>query len=82
MVMLLHAQAEGHVQRLVLCPHGDAGIALLLRVIPVIVVSGEVQLDLPFLKLCLLDAEGVGVQVVEDIQKVFAGAGPEAVHIP
>ena len=64
-VELLHADTVGHGQGLVLREHRRAGIALLLRGAPVLLVAGQVQRELARLHFGLLQAENVGVQGLE-----------------
>ena len=65
-----------------LCEDRGAGVALLIGITPVALIAREIQLDLPGLKLGLLQAEEVGVQAPEDILKAFFTYGAQAVNIP
>ena len=82
MVVRRDPQTVCHIQRFFFGPHRHTGVTLLLGVVPVVVVSRKFQLDLTFLKLRLLHAEDIRVQVVKHIQEVLPGAGPQTVHIP
>ena len=81
-VMLLHAQAQPHVQRLVAREDRRARVALLLRKIPISTPTRKNQVQLPPLQLRFLQAEAVGIQPTEHIRKSLAHAGTQTVDIP
>ena len=82
LVVLLHANAVGHRQRLLLREHGRARIALLHRIIPVLVISRQIQVDLPLLQLALLNAENIRIHLLKIFQKALLHTGTQAIHIP
>ena len=72
MVMLLHAHAVGHLQRLLLGEDGRAGIAFLFRIVPVLMITRQIQFHLSRLHLRLLQAEYIRIQRVETLHKALA----------
>jgi hypothetical protein len=68
---------------------GCAAVALAVRIVPVALIAIKVQVELPRLQLCLVEAEKVSVELVEDRLKAHAvflrvglHAGSEAIDIP
>ena len=82
MIMLFDPHAIGHGQRLLLRKKRRAGIALLLRIVPVHVVARKVQLQLPLLQLRLLQTEDIRIQALEHLHEVLPHDRPKPVHIP
>ena len=72
MVVLLHAHAVGHLQRLLLGEDGRAGIAFLFRIVPVLMITRQIQFHLSRLHLRLLQAEYIRIQRVETLHKALA----------
>ena len=64
-VQLGNAHGVQRLQRLLLAEYGRAGVALLLRVAPVVVVTGQIQVHLTFLQLRFLQGEYIGIQCGE-----------------
>jgi len=81
-VDLVGAEAVPHLQRLDLGEHGGAGVALALRVAPVLVVLRQVECRLPLLELGLLQGDDVGVDAAHDALEVLLEHGAQAVHVP
>ena len=81
-VVLVDADAVGHVERLVAGEDGCSGIAFLVGGVPVALVAFELEVELSGLHLCLLQAEEVGVELAEDVAEAFALTGAEAVDVP
>ena len=82
MVVLVDANAVLHRQGFVTREDGSTRVAFLLGVVPVRLVSVELQVQLSLLHLRLLQAEEVGVQQLERLAEAFALAGPQSVDIP
>ena len=61
---------------------GGTGVALLLGVVPVLLIAGEGKIDLPGLKLGLLQAEEVRIQGGKALFKALFHAGAKAVYVP
>ena len=80
--MLLDAYAVGYIERLMAAVDGRSRVAFLFSIIPVGAVTVKYQVQLPCLQLGLLQAEEVGVQLLENVTKSFANHGPQAVHVP
>ncbi len=75
MVVFLNSDAVGNRKRLRLREDGRAGIALFLRIIPVLVIARKIQCDLSFLQLRLLHAEKIGVLGQQKFGKSLAHTG-------
>ena len=82
MVMLLHAHAVGHLQRLLLGEDGRAGIAFLFRIVPVLMIAWQIQFHLPRLHLCLLQAEYIRIQRAEAFHKALTHGRANTVDVP
>ena len=83
MVVLLDAHTVSHRQRLLLCEHRRAGVPLLLRVRPVLMITRKSQFRLPFLHLGLLQADGIRLLPLHKGKKsVLIHHGAEAIHVP
>ena len=61
---------------------GDAGIALFLGAVPVLVVARKIKVGLVRLHLGFAQAEDVGVLGLKKIKKALARTGAQAVYIP
>ena len=81
-VMLINAESIGHVDGLVTCEDGGAGVTFLVGVVPIAFVAGEYYIKLTRLHLRFLKAEEVCVQLREDIAEAFAVGGSQAVDVP
>ena len=81
-VVLLHAHTVAHAQWLVAGIDGCARISLLLGIVPVAFVAIELQVELTFLHLGLLQAEEVGIERLELALEVLAHASTQAIHVP
>ena len=81
-VVLLHPDAVGHLHRLLLGKKSCTRIAFLLRVIPVLVITRQLQLHLSCLQLRLLQTKNIRVHLPEKVHKPLLHTCPQAVHIP
>ena len=61
---------------------GRSGVAFFLGIVPVGLVAGEFQVQLPGLHFGFLQAHEVCVQLHENIRKALARHSPEAVYVP
>ena len=82
MVVFFHADAACDGQRGMAGIGGRSGIAFLLGVVPVGLVTQEFQVDLPLLQLGFLEADKIGVERRENIGKSLLGDRPKAIDIP
>ena len=81
-VMLLDADTVTDRKRLLLGEHRRARISLLFGVVPVGVIPLGREVDLPLLKLCLLQTENVRVDLFEKVLKPLCHAGSQTVDVP
>ena len=81
-IVLGNAEIILHGERRVFGEDRRAGIALLLRRAPELLIARKVQLDLAGLQLRLLQAEKVGVLRMENVLEAFFYAGSESVDVP
>ena len=65
-----------------LCKDGGAGITLLFCVVPVLLVAGQIQFDLAFLQLGLLQTEEIGIGFLEKVHPAFSHAGTQTIDVP
>ena len=82
MVVLVDAKTIADAQRLGFGEDSDAGIALFLGAVPVLVVARKIKVGLVRLHLGLAQAEDVGVLGLKKIKKALARTGAQAVYIP
>ena len=80
--MLRKPEVPLHGQGDVLGEYRRAGIALFVRIMPVLIVAGQLQLNLPLLKLGFLDAEKVRILLGKKCLKALFPACPQAVYVP
>ena len=80
--MLLLTEPVGHRQGFVACENSRATIALFLCVIPVLMITRQVEADLTFLQFGLLKTEKVCIHAVEYFHEVFAHDGAKTIYIP
>ena len=59
-----------------------SGIARLLGIVPIGLVAGKFQIDLPRLQFGFLQADEICVQAHKDIGEALPRHGPEAIYIP
>ena len=85
-LVVRHGRADlaHHLQRLLSREDGRSRVALALGIAPVLVVAGEVKLDLAFLKLGLLDGKDVCTKRVKDLGEagLLLEHGAQAVDVP
>ena len=81
-VVFLNAHAVADAERLQAGEDGRAAVALLLRIVPVRLIAGQVQAELPLLQFRLLKAEEIGIQRLERLHEILTHYGPKSVHIP
>ena len=82
MVVLVDANAVAHAQGLMARVDGCSRIAFLLGIVPIRLVTWELQVELPFLHLRLLQTEEVGIERLELLAEPFALASAQAIDIP
>ena len=80
--MLLYPDSIGNGKRLFFCENSCPGIALLYRIIPVLMIARQLQGDLSFLQLALLDTENIRVRFLKKFHKALAHTGSQAIYIP
>ena len=66
-VVLGNAEIVPYGNRLAPCENRRAGIAFLFGVAPKLFITGQIQLDLTFLKLGFLQTEKVGIYLLKKI---------------
>lgn len=81
-VMMFHADAIADVERLVAGIDGSARVAFLLGVVPVRLITLELQVELSGLHLGLLQAKEVGVEPGKAVAEPFVAAGAQSVDVP
>ena len=81
-VQLRVSQTEGAGKRRFSGKDGCSGVALLLRVVPILGVARQRKRNLIRLKLGFLQTEKIRLRGVKKFLKAFAKAGPQAVNIP
>ena len=82
-VMLRDSKAIAHGKRLLLYKDSRSGIAFFLRVVPVLVVSRKIHLNLSLLELRLLKAERVRILLLQKlIERSLSHTGAQSVYVP
>ena len=82
MVMLVESESIPNRKRGLLCQNRRAGIALFLGRIKIAVIAMQFKDRLLRLKLCLLQADHIGVFLRAVVKKALAETRPQAVDIP
>ena len=59
--MFFDSDTIANGNRLLFGKQGRAGISFLFRIIPILMIAGQLKVDLSFLQLCLLQAENIGI---------------------
>ena len=77
-----HAEFVDDLEGLLLGEHGGSRVALALGVTPIIMVAGQIEIDLALLKLGFLQRKHIGVEFREDLLEAFLHNSTQAVHIP
>ena len=80
--MFFNSHAVSDRQGLFFCENGSAGVTFFLRVIPVLVIAGEVQINLALLQLTFLNTEQVRIGFLEEIKEALCDTGTQAIHVP
>ena len=75
-------QTQGNGEGRVLGVDGGAGVAFPLGVVPVGLVAGEGEVELPCLHLGLLQTKEIRVERGEGLRETLAAHGAESVYIP
>ena len=82
MIVLLLRQTVRHTQRLLFTENSRSRVAFFLRTVPVLVITRQIQFQLPSLHFCFLQTEKICIHFMEKIHKSFSHTGPQAVYIP
>ena len=59
--MFFDSDTIANRNRLLFGKQGRTGISFLFRIIPILMIAGQLKVDLSFLQLCLLQAENIGI---------------------
>ena len=81
-VVLIHSYSIGNRQGLVTGKDSSARIAFLFGIVPIGLITGELEVELSGLHLGFLQAEEVGIEFVKYISEAFVATGAKAVYIP
>ena len=81
-VVLINPDAIRYVQRLSARKDSCSAIALFIGIIPIRLITIEVQIQLSGLHLRLLKAEEIGIKLTENVTKTLTLTSPKAIHIP
>ena len=81
-VVMFHVNAIADVERLVAGIDGGARVAFLLGVVPVRLITLELQVELSGLHLGFLQAEEVGIEPAECVAEAFLVACSQSVDVP
>ncbi len=82
MIVFLDTYAVTHRHRLDAGEYGRSRIPLLIGIVPIGIISVKRQINLPFLQLGFLNAEKIGIQLLEYILESLAATGTKPVDIP
>ena len=82
MVMFLYTQPQRNRKRLLTGKNRGSGVAFFFRVVPELIITLCLQINLTGLKLTLLNAEEISVRPRKIIHKAFFQAGSQSVYIP
>ena len=82
MVVQVDPDAIGYAQGMMLREDSSTGIAFLLGIVPITLVTLEMQIELSCLHLRLLKTEEIGIQLTEHLTEALTLTGAQTVHIP
>ena len=72
--MFFDSDTIANRNRLLFGKQGRTGISFLFRIIPILMIAGQLKVDLSFLQLCLLQAENIGICRLKVFLKFFSYA--------
>lgn len=61
---------------------GRAGISFLFRIIPILMIAGQLKVDWSFLQLCLLQAENIGICRLKSIPESLSSCRLQSIYVP
>jgi|GEM_PF-5480197 len=76
--MLVYSHTVSHIHRFYACKHRGSRISFSFRIIPVLFIPRQFQLNLPGLQFCLLKTKYIRIQFLKYIHKTFADNGAKA----
>ena len=82
MVMLRNTHPVCNRKGLLLREKRCTGIPLLFRIVPVLMIARKRYVNLPLLKLRLLQTEDVSIELLKRLRKAVFHRGPKTVYIP
>ena len=82
MIVLIDSDPILYANRFYPGKNRSSGITFFLRVIPISLITGQIQLDLTLLQLGLLHTEAVRIQIPEHFFKPFANRSAKSVYVP
>ena len=82
MVVLVDTDSVADIHRMMLRIDGRSAVAFLVGIVPIALISIELQVELSGLHLRFLKAEEVCVQLTESLFKLFSDSGTQTVHVP
>src|SRR5699024_10200885 len=82
LIVLFLVDSAAYRQRFLSGKNSRAGISFLYGIIPVLIISRQIHLNLPFLQLALLYTENIRVKLPEYIHISFIHTGSQSVDIP
>ncbi len=80
--MFFDSDTIANRNRLLFGKQGRAGISFLFRIIPILMIAGQLKVDLSFLQLCLLQAENIGICRLKVLLITFFHAGSQSIYVP
>ena len=82
LVMFLYPHAQDHFLRFLPRKNGSSGIALPFCIVPILMITRKLYLQLSLLHFTLLNAEDIRIQLLKSIPKALVPAGADSVYIP
>ena len=82
MVMFINADTVGHIQGRMLGIDSRSGIAFLVGIVPIRLITNKFHIDLAFLQFGFLQAEEIGIERLEDFGEALSRHSAQAVYIP
>ena len=81
-IVQVDTDAIGHAEGLMTREDSGTRVTLLLGIVPITLVTLELQVELSGLHLRLLQTEEIGIQLTEHLTEALALTGTQTIHIP
>ena len=82
MIVFVNPHSVHNLKRLFFCEYRRPRISFFVRIVPVLMIPFQLQLDLSGLQFCLLHAEDICLHFIKKIYKTLCHTGAQPIDIP